>query len=444
MSEALLSLFPDEHRTIAGLQRALRQGETSCESILEECLTQIDAWETKIQAWVRLDRDDALKQARELDSQLQAGHWFGPLHGIPIGIKDLFDWEGWPTAAGFPAYENRIAPRDSVVVGTLRQSGCVLMGKTVTTQFASFDPPITRNPWKEGRTPGGSSSGSAAAVATGMCIAAIGSQTGGSITRPASFCGVSGCKPTFHSISLEGCFPFTHSLDHPGPMARCVRDLAIITSHLCDHLLTTAEQWLEFDPQVPPRLRLLHGLFEEYADPECWSLVQQATQCWQSDQAKFDEAPFPAEFDPILVHHRRLMATEAADVHRQVWLESREQLLPKIASLLAEGHQSSAVEYLASRRHQTELKKQFSEWFGDAEILVCPATVGGAPDRDSTGDPCMNSPWSYLGLPTVNFPLGLDRDGLPLGVQLIARHGEEDALFRAALWCEKQWHNEVG
>lgn len=443
MSDAELRLFPDEQRTIAGLQRALRNGETTCERILQSCLEQVDRWESKVHAWVRLDRDKALSQARELDSQLKAAHWCGPLHGIPFGIKDLFDWEGWSTAAGFPLYQNRMAARDSVVVGTLRQAGAVLMGKTVTTQFASFDPPVTKNPWKEGRTPGGSSSGSAAAVATGMCIAAIGSQTGGSITRPASFCGIAGCKPTFHAISLEGCFPFTHSLDHPGPMAKSVRDLALITSHLCDHLMTTAEQWLELDPQVPPRLRRLRGLFEEKADPECWELVQRALKCWESQQAKVDDRPLPSEFEPILKHHRMLMATEAADVHRDVWQNQREDLLPKIASLIQEGNQSTAVDYLESRSHQTELKKLFTEWFGESEILVCPAAAGGAPGADSTGDPCMNSPWSYLGVPTVNFPLGLDRDGLPLGVQLVARPGEEDALFRAALWCEKQWRREV-
>ncbi|MCA9092380.1 MAG: amidase [Planctomycetaceae bacterium] len=443
MSDTELRLFPDERWTISGLQRSLRSGETTCEGILQHCLEQVDRWESKIQAWVRLDREGALTQARELDQQLKAGHWFGPLHGIPMGIKDLFDWEGWPTAAGFPPYANRMAARDSVVVGILRQSGAVLMGKTVTTQFASFDPPITKNPWKAGRTPGGSSSGSAAAVATGMCIAAIGSQTGGSITRPASFCGVAGCKPTFHSVSLEGCFPFTHSLDHPGPMAKSVRDLAVITSHLCDHLMTTSEQWLELDPQVPPRIRQLRGLFEERADPECRELVQRGVKCWETQQAKADDRELPTEFAPILTHHRMLMATEAADIHHEVWQNQPGDMLPKISSLLEEGNRSSAVDFLASRRHQTELKKHFTEWFGDAEILVCPATAGGAPGDDSTGDPCMNSPWSYLGLPTVNFPLGLDRDGLPLGVQLVARPGEEDSLFRAALWCEKVWRREV-
>lgn len=443
MPPSELSLFPEEPWTIASLQKRLRGGELRCEEILDHCLERIDHWEPRIHAWVRLDREGARAQARELDSQLQQGHWFGPLHGIPMGIKDLFDWEAWPTMAGFPPYADRIAPRDSVVVGTLRQSGAVLLGKTVTTQFASFDPPVTGNPWNPARTPGGSSSGSAAAVATGMCIAAIGSQTGGSITRPASFCGAAGCKPTYHSISLEGCVPLAASLDHPGPMAKSVRDLALVTSHLCDHLLTSAEEWLQLQPHVPPRLRRLRGLFEDQADPACGKLLDRVTNCWKSSNAVIDEKPFPPEFAPILKHHRMLMATEAADVHRTPFNEQRGQLLPRIASLLEEGRQSGAIDYLAARRHQTQLKQIMTDWFGDTEILVCPATVGGAPEKETTGDPCMNSPWSYLGFPTVNFPIGLDDAGMPLGVQLVARPGEEDALFRVGIWCEERWQREV-
>ena len=189
-------LFPEPDQTIAGIGRALREGRTTCVEILEGCLAQVDEWEPKVHAWVVLDREGAIEQARALDDELKTGKDRGPLHGIPIGIKDIIDVAGLPTACGSKRWADRIAESDANVVASLREAGAVIMGKTVTTPYAWIDPPITRNPWNLERTPGGSSSGSAAAVACGMCFGAIGTQTGGSITRPASFCGVAGMKPS--------------------------------------------------------------------------------------------------------------------------------------------------------------------------------------------------------------------------------------------------------
>src|SRR5579872_5026359 len=229
-----MELHPSPNETIAGVSQVLLKRERTCVSVVEDCLAQIEAWEPRVHAWVSVDRTGALARARELDRELEDGKCRGPLHGIPVGIKDLVDIAGWPTLAGTSWLPNTPAASDAPIVARLRAAGAIILGKTVTTQFACFDPPPTRNPWNLDRTPGGSSSGSAAAVATGMCLGAIGSQTGGSITRPASFCGVAGCKPTFGTVPLDGVYPLAASLDHPGPLARTVDDLATVLAAIVD------------------------------------------------------------------------------------------------------------------------------------------------------------------------------------------------------------------
>src|SRR5262245_8701781 len=181
-------------RTIHEAAQKMRQGALSARALLEECLAAVDAWEGRVRAWVLLDPDGARAEAGRLDREREGGHWRGPLHGVPVAIKDIIDVFDWPTAAGSVLWAQSVARHDAPVVRRLRQAGAVLLGKTVTTPFASFDPPPTRNPWDLSRTPGGSSSGSAAAVACGMVLGALGSQSGGSITRPASYCGIASCK----------------------------------------------------------------------------------------------------------------------------------------------------------------------------------------------------------------------------------------------------------
>ncbi|HUE17149.1 MAG TPA: amidase, partial [Planctomycetaceae bacterium] len=206
-----MHLHLEESETISGAARAIKQGQVTSQALVERCLARIDEWESRIHAWVSVDRDGARHRAQQLDEESRAGRWRGPLHGIPIGIKDIVDMAGLPTGAGSRRMAQTTAAGDATIVRKLREAGAVLLGKTVTTQFACFDPPPTRNPWNLDRTPGGSSSGSAAGVATGMCLAAIGSQTGGSITRPAIYCGVAGCKPSYGRVSLAGIVPVAPS-----------------------------------------------------------------------------------------------------------------------------------------------------------------------------------------------------------------------------------------
>src|SRR5579884_2063582 len=214
--------------TLHAAAEAVRQGQVTPIDLVEQCLERIDRCEERVRAWVFVDKEYARAEAKRLTDELRQGQRRGPLHGIPIGVKDIFDVFDWPTAAGSRLWAHSVARRDATVVKRLRQAGAIFLGKTVTTQYASFDPPPTRNPWNLERTPGGSSSGSAAAVACGMCYGALASQTGGSITRPAAYCGVPGCKPTWGRVSKVGVVPLAPSMDHVGVMAGCVRDLAIL------------------------------------------------------------------------------------------------------------------------------------------------------------------------------------------------------------------------
>src|SRR5688572_6508752 len=217
-----------EPLTITDAAPLLRRGDLTPSELLEQCLARIDRYEPAVKAWVYLDRERARRDAEKLTAELQRGHDRGPLHGIPVGVKDIIDVFDLPTGCGSKLWADSVARQDAGCVKRLRQAGAVILGKTVTTAFAFLDPPVTRNPWNLNRTPGGSSSGSAAAVTCGMCLGALGSQTGGSVTRPASFCGVASCKPARGRIPLDGVLPLADSLDHVGVMARCVGDLALL------------------------------------------------------------------------------------------------------------------------------------------------------------------------------------------------------------------------
>jgi aspartyl-tRNA(Asn)/glutamyl-tRNA(Gln) amidotransferase subunit A len=462
-----MNIKPSPEETLAGASHRIRSRGRTCRDVLEACLARIDEHESRIRAWVSVDRVGALRRAAELDAELAAGHWRGPLHGVPVGIKDIVDVAGWPTAAGAEWFaaewaalsqdrtesphpgllaggerEERAVRHDAPVVARLREAGAVIVGKTVTTQFASFDPPVTCNPWHHDRTPGGSSSGSAAAVATGMCLGAIGSQTGGSITRPASYCGVAGCKPTFGLVSCEGIVPLAPNMDHPGPIARTVRDLALLLDVIADDRPNAlgAAATLDAEPLAPPRLGRLGGMFDALADDEVRSSFANTLDRLSRAGASVPTVALPASFAEVNARHRTIMAVEAAAWHQDLRARHPDGYLPKIRSLLEEGFRTPAPEYVRCCEHQARLSREMLGCFEHADVLVTPATTTPAPDTSSTGDPSFNSPWSYTGLPTVSFPVGLSRDGLPLAIQFVGSPNSEPALFRAAAWCEQVLH----
>jgi aspartyl-tRNA(Asn)/glutamyl-tRNA(Gln) amidotransferase subunit A len=426
-----MQLFPAREETIQGVRELLRNRQRTCVGVVENCLRQIDVRESQLRAWVSVDRHGALRRARELDADLQAGRDRGPLHGIPLGIKDLIDVAGWPTAAGSARLAQEVAATDAPLVTRLRDAGAIILGKTVTTQFACFDPPVTRNPWNAERTPGGSSSGSAAAVATGMCLGAVGSQTGGSITRPASYCGVAGCKPTFGRIPSDGVYPVSRSLDHPGPIARSVTDLALLVEVLA------ASPGLASAPTGPSRLGRLHGLFDEKSDPAMRVIYEAHCRSLVEAGARMDDVILPESFRGVLSAHRTIMLYELREVHHARFADHPDDYLPGIRALFAEAAQISKAEYTQARQHQKLVRAEIAHCFQDCDVLICPATPDPAPDRSTTGDPSFNAPWSYTGLPTVSFPIGLDPDGLPLAIQFVGRADGETSLFQAASWCEQ-------
>lgn len=445
--------LPAPSETIAAASERVRRRECTAVDLVERCLGVIDELEPRVRAWVFVDRTDALGQARRLDLEIAAGRWRGPLHGIPIGIKDIIDVANLPTAAGSPLLTSNIASADATLVARLREAGAVILGKTVTTQFASFDPPVTRNPWDLDRTPGGSSSGSAAAVACGMCLGAIGSQTGGSITRPASFCGVAGCKPTFGRVSTAGVMPLAPSMDHPGPIARCVRDLAILLEAIAgpderDPLCSTQPSprlSVELDQPLarPPRLGILRGLFWDMADEASRESLTQAVETLTARGAVIHEVALPTSFADVLRSHMVIMSVEAAAEHEARFQQHRDDYLPKIRGLVETGLRTTAPDFVRAKQHQQRLSREILACFQDLDVLLTPATLGPAPDTSTTGDPAFNSPWSFTGLPTVSFPIALTPEGLPLGIQMVGRPFAETELFRCAMWCEQMYHSRA-
>ena len=418
--------------TIHQAAASIRQGKTTPIDLVEMCLAQIDRWESKVHAWVFVDREHARAEAKRLTEELSKGQNRGPLHGIPIGVKDIYDVFDWPTACGSKLWEKSIARQDCEVVRRLRCAGAIFLGKTVTTQYASFDPPVTRNPWNLERTPGGSSSGSAAALATGMCLGALGSQTGGSITRPASYCGVAGLKPTYGRVPLEGIMPLAWSMDHPGPMTRYVQDLGLLLAAFADPWRAgSSEKW------ATPRLVRVHGLFKDLAEPSVLAAMEEVVRKLQTAGARIEDSTLPAGFADVVSRHRTVMAVEAAEYH-QVRLERHpEDYKPNIRKLLEEGLACSATYYAETKAHQHKLQEETQAMLGGGAILLTPATLDPAPNAATTGNPAFNSPWSYTGMPTVSFPTGQFVDGLPLAIQLIGGRDTEAALLKAGEWCEE-------
>jgi aspartyl-tRNA(Asn)/glutamyl-tRNA(Gln) amidotransferase subunit A len=437
--------------TISEAAGFIRAGEITPSELLEQCLARIDRYEDRVRAWAYLDREGAREQAARLTAELKQGNYRGPLHGIPVGVKDIIDVFDMPTGCGSKLWAQSYARRDATVVEWLRQAGAVIMGKTVTTAYASFDPPVTRNPWNLDRTPGGSSSGSAAAVACGMCLGALASQTGGSITRPASYCGVYSLKPTYGRVSVDGVLPLAPSMDHVGVMANCVRDLAILFEVIAgphgypdywfrtsvepipDCVSGASRSWGA--PKVP--IARLGGVFETKASSDLLAAYDEAVGKLEEEWAPLDRVVPSAGFTEVPSAHQLVMAVEAASYHAERMARHPEDYPPRIRSLVEAGIAGRGVAYSRALQFQDELRREMSNTFGRGRVLVTLATRDFAPTAETTGDPAFNSPWSYTGLSTISLPAGWSADGLPFALQLIGDHGQEADLFAVAAWVEQ-------
>jgi amidase len=383
-----------------------------------------------IHAWIYLEAEQALTQARALDRQAGGG----PLKGLPIAIKDLIDTDDMPTAYGSPIYAGHRPPRDASCVALARSADAVILGKTVTTEFAFFEPGPTANPHNPGHTPGGSSSGSAAAVADGMVPLAFGTQTAGSVIRPAAFCGCVGYKPTFGTLDMTGIRPFSVSLDTLGVFAADVADAAFFAS------VIAGRPALRTDGPGPtaPRIGLCRTPEWSAATPAMQERLVATAERLERAGSQLIEVTLPTPFDQLGRTHWTIQAFEAARATHPEMRTSPHLLSPKLRALLEAGAAVSADAYDAAKRQVHEGGAALGEAMAKVDLLLTPATPGEAPaGLASTGDPIFNRVWTLLGVPTVSLPCGNGPQGLPLAIQLVGRRRQDAALLAAAAWVER-------
>jgi Asp-tRNA(Asn)/Glu-tRNA(Gln) amidotransferase A subunit family amidase len=428
--------------TLAQAAADIRAGRITSVELVRDCLDRVAAIDSRIEAWAFLDRDHALRQAAAADDAHRHGRPHGPLHGVPLGVKDIFDTHDMPTEFGSPLWAGRTPRADAAAVARLRAAGAVIMGKTVTTEYAYFHPGKTRNPHDPERTPGGSSSGSAAAVAAFMAPGAIGSQTNGSVIRPAAFCGVVGFKPSHGLIPRSGALLLSRTLDHVGVFARTVEDAALLAECLVGFDREDADTQpmatppfasaAASDPPLPPRFAFVRSPAWEQAEPatkEAFGELVEALGEWAA------EVELPSSFERAIDLHQTVMEVEMAhNLHRD-YERGAEQLSDGLRQLIERGRRYSAGDYLRAIAGIAPLSAALDSIFDEFDAILTPAAPGEAPrGLDSTGNPIFCTTWTYLGTPAVTLPLLRSEAGLPIGVQLVGRRGNDARLLRTARW----------
>ena len=426
----------------AAARAAIEAGRITSEELVGACLDRIRALEPINQAWTYLDPDHALTQARAADRARQEGKALGPLHGIPVGVKDIFDTADMPTENGTILHSGRRPTQDATAVALLRAAGAVIMGKTVTTELAVYSPGKTRNPHDPQRTPGGSSSGSAAAVAAGMVPIAVGSQTNGSVIRPASYCGTFGYKPTHGLIPRTGVLKLSRHLDHVGVFARSVEDLALSAQSLMrfdprdpdsrpqaePNLVATATS----EPPVAPRLGFVRSPVWEQANDDTKAAFAELV-AELGDRAT--EMPLPEGFDEAAALHRTIFEADLARNLAAEYDRGRERLSPTLRGIIERGQRCLAVDYNRAVDRIPILSGLLETMFEWCDAILTPATAGEAPlGLDSTGSPIFCTIWTLCGVPAVSVPVLQSAAGLPIGAQLIGPRGDDARLLRTARW----------
>ena len=407
----------------------IRRGALDPVALVEACLERIQALDGRLAAWVHVDAEGARAQARERAAEARGGRFRGPLHGVPVGVKDIFDVAGLPTAAGAAAFARTLPTADAVPVARLRDAGAIVLGKTHTTEFAYRDPAPTRNPWNDGHTPGGSSSGSAAAVAAGMVPLALGSQTVGSVLRPAAYCGVVGFKGTHGLVPACGVVPLAWSLDHVGVLARGVADTALLVGVLAGR---------DLEPPVirTPRLALVPELLER-ATPEVAAHVHASAEAFARAGAHVVEVGLPPSFAGVHAAGQTVLEAEAAAYHAPAFARHAADYGPEIRKLVESGLAASATAYIHANRARLAFREDVMPLLLAHDALLSPAAPAPAPEGlASTGDAWHCAPWSFAGVPAISLPSGLARSGLPLAVQLVQAAGASARLLGVAAWCE--------
>jgi len=433
--------------TLAEMASAIRKKELSPVELAESLLARIDSFESMIKAWVTLPRAPLLAEARRCEQEAFRGKFRGPLHGVPIGVKDIFYTAGMRTTGGSKIFKNFFPDFDSTAVARLKKAGALILGKTATTEFAMADPAPTCNPWNAAHTPGGSSSGSAAAVATSMCPGALGSQTGGSVLRPAAFCGIVGLKPTAGRISRYGVFPLAYTLDHVGVLTRTVEDAALLLNPLAGFDFHDPASSREPVPDYgrllrsarrPLRIGLVRAFYQKNSTKEVWKNIEEAAGKFSRAGAWVEEMEMPPSFAAVHDAHQIIQSVEAASFHERLFEKDPDLYRPKLRELIETGLLIPGVDYLRAQKIKGRFRREMDVVLRNYDCLLSPATSSSAPKGlASTGNPWFQVPWSLSGHPTVGLPSGLDSRGLPLAVQLIGGVWGEERLLAAARWCEE-------
>jgi amidase len=407
--------------------RAIAAREITAEAVVRDCVARIAAREPEIHAFAYVDRELALREARELDR----GPIRGALHGVPIGIKDVIDTADQPTQMGSPIYAGHRPACDAACVALLRAAGAIILGKTVTAEFAGMTAGPTVNPHNPARTPGGSSSGSAAAVADLMIPAALGTQTGGSVLRPAAYCGVIGYKPTFGAFNRAGLKFAAESLDTIGLIARALDDIALITS-----VLLGGKPGGPVALGAPPRIGLCRTPLWDTAQPETKHAVEDAAARLARAGAELRDVTLPDDFAGLKAAARETINNyERSKSMAAEWASHRDLISAKLTRCVALGMELPHQDYLAAIALGESCRARLPAVLEGFDVLLAPCVQGEAPlGLDSTGDPSLQAIWTILHVPTLSLPTHRGPSGLPVGIQLIARRYDDQRLFACARW----------
>ena len=436
-----------EHLTLWQLAPLLRTGQLSSVEVVEALLRRIDVLEASLHAWVTIDREAVLTQARQCDEELRQSGPRGLLHGIPVGCKDILYTAGLKTTACSRVYAEFVPSYDATAVSRLKRAGAIILGKTVCTEFAVNDPPPTCNAWNRAHTPGGSSSGSAVAVATRMCFATVDTQTAGDILRPAAYNGVVGFKPTYGRISRYGVIPVAWSLDTVGMLTRSVEDAALLLQVLAgpDPHDPSASPSPNADYPArlssrphAPRLGLVRQYFYEHANYEVRAHTDQMVESLRRAGAQIEEVVLPVDLTLLHAAHRIIVSAECAAYHQERLVTHPEEFGPKLREFLELGMVTPVVPYLQARRLRQRFRRTLQAVCERFDALLTPATPSAAPaDHSTTGSPILQIPWTLCGFPTLALPSGLTPERLPLGLQLVGQAFREEQLLATAHWCEQ-------
>jgi Asp-tRNA(Asn)/Glu-tRNA(Gln) amidotransferase A subunit family amidase len=411
-----------------------RENRWSAVDVTRACLERARALEATVQAWECLEPSYALERAQEVDATVARG----PLHGVPVAIKDIIDVAGMPTRYGSPIYASaKPASQSAECVAALERAGAIVLGKSVTTEFAYYTPGKTRNPWNPRHTPGGSSMGSAAAVACGMAAGALGTQTNGSVVRPAAFCGVVGFKPSLATVSNHGTLDPWPTLDHTGVFARDVAGAAVLASVIAREGSVSGRMTV---PTRAPRVALVRSPVWHLAEDSQKQMSASNVSTLVQAGAAVEELLLPADFDDAHRVHRIIMAYEGARHFGELQQRHRSHISARFNELLDEGAAIGDSEYDAALDATQQLRREFARTIRSYDAIITPPAAGEAPATlEQTGNPAFCTIWTLLGVPAITIPVGVGPAGLPLGLQIVGPNGADDRTLGIAAWCESQF-----